>query len=190
MVIMYDDVMSKVSTNTLIGILLKEVGLFLFKELIPSEITFSLTVDRRKLSCSISLSFIFNILGWSLNLTIILEIGSESILGEHGVSVYPLICKSCTAEEKYVFIISATSMSLDTMSFFSTKEIFLLRMCFSEKRFDSFPEFPVINNYICINIVVKSSLFLSEKPDTKISMPFVFIPIGNARIFKVSIPYA
>ena len=63
-------------------------------------------------------------------------------------------------------------------------------MLLREKRFDSFPEFPVINNFICINIVVKSSLFLSEKPDTKISMPFVFIPIGNARIFKVSIPYA
>ena len=100
MVVMYGDVMSQVSINTLIGILLKGGGLILFKELIPSEITFSLTVDRRKISFSISLSFIFNTLGWSLNLTIILEIGSESILGEHGVPVYPSICKSCTAEER------------------------------------------------------------------------------------------
>ena len=44
---MYDEEISKVSINTLIGILLKDVGLFLFKELITAEISFSLTVDRQ-----------------------------------------------------------------------------------------------------------------------------------------------
>ena len=78
---MHGEEMPKVSINTLIGILLENVGLFLFKELITAQISFSLTVDMRNHSFSITLSLMFRILGWSLNLTIILEIGSESTWG-------------------------------------------------------------------------------------------------------------
>ena len=82
---MYEE-MSQVSINSLIGILLNDAGLVLFKELISAEITFSLTVGRRNVSFSITLSLIFKILGWSLNFTIILEMGSELTLEEHKFS--------------------------------------------------------------------------------------------------------
>ena len=63
---MYDEEMPQMSINSLIGILLNDVGLLLFKELISAEITFSLMVGRRNVSFSIPLSLVFKILGWSL----------------------------------------------------------------------------------------------------------------------------
>ena len=58
-------------------------------------------------------------------------------------------------------------------------------MLLREKRLDSFPEYSIISNFIRVNILVKSPLFLSEKPNTKISIAFVFIFIGDTRVPKI-----
>ena len=57
-------------------------------------------------------------------------------------------------------------------------------MLLREKRFDSFPRYFIISNFIRVNILVNSPLFLSEKPNTKISIPFysfLLVTLGYLR---------
>ena len=102
------------------------VGLFLFSDFISVDIAASLIMEKWKVSFTRTFSLIFKILGWYLNLVIILETVFNSKLRGISSVDYLSISYFSTTLEKNTSIILKIFASLDIILSFSISVIFLI----------------------------------------------------------------